>query len=359
MVSIKGEYQKGLEDDDAIISLNSKEISYNIAAKEIDIKSIAKSLNIELGDLDSLEIAIKINELNEDENSKIKQKAEDKEYEILFNPVSFNITAKHTKDSGEVKEEKIERFNSYLERVFRIPEAINPSKVTTGVVYNADGTFTHVPTLAYEEDGVYYAKVKSLTNSIYTIISNATEVKAVENHWAKTPVNVLAQRLVIEEIDDFNPKALLTRGAFTEYITKAIGIYRTNVEATQQKFFDVDVESKYLKAISIANEYGIISGYPDGSFKPEQTISRQEAMAMFANAMEVINFAGEDIERIKQYRDKKEISGWAYEGVRNVMAARVFNGKTVDTIAPLDTISYAETCTAIWNLLVEAKLINK
>jgi len=356
--TIKGKYQKELESDSAVISLKSNQVSYNISSKDIKIEEIAKRLSIEDDDIDSLEIDIEIKGLDEERATEIRKKANDSNYEVIFEPISFNITSRKISEDGEVTEEVIDKFDDYIERVFRIPEGIDPEKVTTGVVYRADGSFTHAPTTVYEEDGVYYAKVKSLTNSIYTLISNEIEVESVKNHWAKTPVNSLAKRLVIKEPGQFNPKGLISRGAFAEYITKAIGVYSTDVEVTQE-FLDISSHNEYVKAITIANDYGIISGYPDGDFKPYQTISRQEAMAMFANAMEVIKFAGEEVDRIEKYQDKTRVSDWAYESVKNVLAARVFNGKSANTIAPKDTITYAEAATAIWNLLVKSELINK
>ncbi len=155
----------------------------------------------------------------------------------------------------------------------------------------------------------------------------------------------------------FEPSGLITRGAFAEYITKAIGIFRSDYESNQ-KFIDVTYANEFFKSISIANEYGIISGYPDNTFKPDQTITRQEAMAMFSNVMRVINYYGTDTTRINSFTDKEEVSSWAYQSVKDVLAARLFNGKTIDTIAPLDTITYSEAATALWNLLVEANLIN-
>ncbi len=356
-ITIKGNYQKELEGDSAMISMRSNQLSYNIPAKQIDIANIAKQFDIDTDEYDSLEIDIEIKDVEEEQNFEIRQRAEDSEFEIVFEPISFTITARYISKNGEIIEKVVERFDNYVERVIKIPEGVDPDKVTTGVIYNEDGTFAHVPTSIYEEDGVYYAKIKSLTNSIYTLITNDIEVESVSNHWAKTPVNTLAKRLIIEALDKFNPEALITRGAFAEYITKAIGIYRNDFEIIQD-FSDVEDDNEYSKAISVANEYGIISGYPDGSFKPNRSITRQEAMAMFSNAMDVIKFTGEEVLRIEQYKDKSKISSWAYESVENVIAARVFNGKTANTIAPLDTITYAEATTAIWNLLRESELID-
>jgi hypothetical protein len=58
-----------------------------------------------------------------------------------------------------------------------------------------------VPTVIYQKDGKWYARINSLTNSTYSIIWNPVSVKTIENHWARETVNDMAGRLVI-----FNPE---------------------------------------------------------------------------------------------------------------------------------------------------------
>ena len=104
---------------------------------------------------------------------------------------------------------------------------------------------------------------------------------------------------------------------------------------------------------------GLVSGYSDGTFRPNETITREEAMSMYAKAMEITKLDNIDKARISKYKDKDSVSKWAYSAVQSTVGSGVFNGRTIDKIEPKGIFTYAEAATAIRNLLVKTELINK
>jgi len=358
MTNLNGEVIKKMEDHAFKLSIQSEDITYIISAKEVGIDNVAKEIGVASDDLSSIEVEVAINRVSDQALSQLEKITKANDYELVFPPVTFEITAKTKTIKGEEKEVKITKFNQYVERVLRIPDGVDPKKITTGVIYNEDGTISHIPTNVFEKNGVYYARLNSMTNSNYSVIENEISVESVKDHWAKEAVNDMAKRLVIEDSKGFKPDEEITRAEFAVYITKAIGIYRTGMVETQ-RFTDVDVNHTYAKAVEIAVQYGIINGYLDGTFKPEAKISREEAMAMYARTMEVIGLEVQVSDKIDHYTDKDDISTWAYADIKKVVSAGVFNGKTETTINPKDTFTYAEAAVAIRNLLIKADLINE
>ena len=358
LTSLNGDSIKKMDENDFKLSLVSQNISYTIPAKEINIDELAKTLNMNKSELQNLEIQISMDKVTDAVFKEIASNAEKSNYQLVLKPVEFTITAKKVSGDGSAKSVTISKFNQYVQREFEIPEGIDPTKITTGIVYNEDGTFSHIPTTVFVRDGKYYARLNSLTNSKYSVIWNPIEVKSVEKHWAKAPVNDMASRLIIKDIESFEPNKAITRGDFAEYITKAIGIYRTN-SAKSKPFSDIELSNSLADAIAIASEYGIINGYPDGTFRPNETITREEAMSMYAKAMEITQLDNIDKARISKYKDKESVSKWAYSAVQSTIGSGVFNGRTVDKIEPKGIFTYAEAATAIRNLLVNTELINK
>ena len=358
LTSLNGDSIKKMDENDFKLSLVSQNISYTIPAKEINIDELAKTLNMDKSELQNLEIQISMDKVTDAVFKEIASNAEKSNYQLVLKPVEFTITAKKVSGEGSSKSVTISKFNQYVQREFEIPEGIDPTKITTGIVYNEDGTFSHIPTTVFVRDGKYYARLNSLTNSKYSVIWNPIEVKSVEKHWAKTPVNDMASRLIIKDIDSFEPNKAITRGDFAEYITKAIGIYRTN-SVKSKPFSDIELSNSLADAIAIASEYGIINGYPDGTFRPNETITREEAMSMYAKAMEITQLDNIDKARISKYKDKGSVSKWAYSAVQSTVGSGVFNGRTADKIEPKGIFTYAEAATAIRNLLVKTELINK
>lgn len=125
------------------------------------------------------------------------------------------------------------------------------------------------------------------------------------------------------------------------------------------KIKDVKEQEARTQGILIASSYGIITGYTDGTFKPNQEITREEAMVMYLKAMKVTKLTGHVTNKYKNYSDYNQVSDWASSSVKDVLAANVFNGTSQTTLAPKAHLTYAEAAQAIKNLLVESKLINR
>ena len=195
------------------------------------------------------------------------------------------MVAKTTKADGTTGEVEINKFSNYVERVMEIPTSIDPSKITTGIVFNPDGTYSHVPTDVFQKDGKWYARLNSLTNSNYSVVWNPITVKSVEKHWSKDAVNDMASRLIIFNPEKFEPNKAITRADFAEYIVRALGLYREGSKH-ENKFSDVSTTGGRTLAILIASEYGIVSGYPDETFRSDALITREEAMTMYQQSHE-------------------------------------------------------------------------
>ena len=117
-----------------------------------------------------------------------------------------------------------------------------------------------------------------------------------------------------------------------------------------------------LYYISSAYEYGIISGYQDGSFRPDKEITREEAMAMMIRAMKVIGMEvsldeGEINSLFSGYPDNSSISPWAREYVAMCIKLGIVEGRNDKTIAPKNPISMAEMAVVVSKLLKALDLI--
>jgi hypothetical protein len=356
-VELTGDIIKKLEENTFDVSVKRGDVEYVIPAEEFTISKVAENLGIAETDLEDIKVEVKITKLDEKVVSKYNEIAKANSAELVFPPVSFEVVAKNTKADGTTKEVEINKFNNYVERVMEIPAGVDPSKITTGIVFNTDGTYNHVPTEIFQKEGKWYAKLNSLTNSDYSVIWNPITVKSVENHWSKDAVNDMASRLVIFNTETFEPDKAITRADFAEYIVRALGIYKEGTH--ENNFNDVSVAGDRTLAILIANEYGIVTGYADGTFKGDNQITREEAMTMYQRAMKVTQLTGSDTDRYQSYADYSQVGKWATAYVQEVLAAHVFNGTTATTISPKASLTYGESAQAIKNLLVESKLINQ
>ena len=358
IVQLNGAIINEMEDKSFDLSVIKGNVSYSIPAKEFTIDAVAEHMGIRKDDLEDIEVEVTIGKPSYTAIATYEAAAKDMGNQLLIPPVSFTIT-EHVKSSdGKKRTTQIDTFSSYVERTISIPDGVDPSKITTGIVFNSDGTYSHVPTDVFQKDGKWYAKLNSLTNSDYSIIWNPVTVKSVENHWSKDVVNDMASRLVIFNTESFEPDKAITRSDFAEYIVRALGLYREGV-AYDNNFKDVNNTGERTLGILIANNYGIVSGYEDGTFRGENQITREEAITMYQRAMKITKLTKRDTNMVSKYSDIEQVSKWAVENVTDVLSANVFNGTTETTISPKAKLTYSEAAQAIKNLLVESKLINK
>jgi hypothetical protein len=243
-----------------------------------------------------------------------------------------------------------------------IPDGIDPSKITTGIVLNSDGTFSHVPTIITKINGKYYAKINSLTNSTYSVIWSPKTFKDVENHWAKDAVNDMASRLVISGVgnDMFAPDRDITRAEFAAIVVRALGLMHPGTG--KASFSDVSKNDWYYDAVSIAYEYGIISGYGNDKFGPNDKISHEQAMAMIARAMKITKLKadfknGEAEQLIASYGDFKKASSWAKNSIALCVKTGVVPDGSGKLVAPKDNLTRAEVAVIVQRLLQKSKLI--
>ena len=357
-VNLTGDVIKNLEEGEFDVQIQSGNITYNVPAQEFTIMNVANQMNVPEDQLRSIEIETSISPVSEEATTAFRNFVEDNNDVLVFPPVSFHIEAKTYKQDGSVESVPITRFNNYVNRTIELPENTDPKLVTTGIIFHADGSYSHVPTTVYQLDGKWFATINSLTNSEYALIYRSITVPSVMNHWSEATVEEMASRLVLTNPESFEPDLNVTRAEFADYVVRALGLFRKESIALST-FSDIGTNHEHYLVIEIAHRYGIINGYLDGTFQPNQLITREEAMVMYSRAMKITKLPEEEPERCNDFEDFVQVSQWAVPYVKNVVAAKVFNGTSSTTLSPNSFLTHAESLTAIRNLLAKSSLINQ
>lgn len=357
-VELTGDIVKKLEAGAFDVSVKRDNVEYKIPAAEFTISKVAEHMGISENELKQIKLEVQIQKLDKAMIEKYSDSVKSSGAQLVLPAIAFDVVAKTTKSDGTSSLVALDKFSNFVQRIMEIPAGVDPTKITTGVVFNSDNTFSHVPTAVFESNGTWYAKLNSLTNSNYSVIWNPITVKSVEGHWSKEAVNDMASRLVVFNPESFNPDKAITRGDFAEYIVRALGLYREGLKHATV-FKDVDSLGDRTLAIQIASENGILSGYPDGTFRPDAPITREEAMVIYQRAMTISDLKGAEQNTHQSFSDFQQVSHWATPFVKEVLSAHVFNGSSTKLLAPKSNLTYAEAVQAIRNLLVASKLINQ
>jgi hypothetical protein len=345
---------KEMENRRAMLQINTALGNYNLDTGAINIDQVRTYFG-ESVNLSDIEISIKIAEATAEQIAQAIAAMQNGGADILVTPVTFDIVVSY---NGE--EHTLSQFTSYVNRTIPIPDGVDPGKITTAVVIEANGSYRHVPTKVIKENGVYYAVINSLTNSVYTLVYHEASFEDVQNHWAEEAILNLASRTVVSGNDSgaFLPDAAITRAEFTAMIVKALGL---EVQAYTGGYADVTGMDWYADYIATANQLNLVSGYSDGTFRPEASITREEAMAIVAKSVGLTGLddsmtAAKAVALIEVFGDAGTVSDWAADGVGICLNNNLVSGYA-GNLNPKADITRAEAAVILENLLKVSGLI--
>jgi hypothetical protein len=350
--NLAGATMQSLQDRGLTLQVGTPDVGLSLPASSLDLAGLAAQFGPGVA-LNDTTLSFTIAQLQPDMVRAVQDSANRGNLQIVVQPIDFTVTCTH--DDQTVI---LAHFAGYVDRTVAVPEGVDPSRITTAVVLNADGTLTHVPTGIVNIGGRYFARIHSLTNSTYTLVYHPVEFADVATHWSRAAVNNMGSRLVITGYEDgtFRPEEPITRAEFAAIVVRALGL-RLPTQAVP--FSDVKSGDWFYEAVRLAHENGIISGYSDGTFRPDSLITREEAMAMIRRAMSVAKLsAGTGGEAaVAAFKDAKSVSDWSLAAVRACVSVGLANGSD-GYLRPQASITRAETATMLQRLLQKAGLID-
>lgn len=352
---LTGEMVKNMESKEAVLIIQTDQASYTLPASQINIDKVSGQLGKNVS-LSEIAVTVTVSEPAGTMSKVIENAAKQGGFSVVAPSVDFTISGTYKGATVNVS-----AFNTYVDRLVAIPAGVDPERITTGVVVTPKGSTYHVPTQVVVINGVYYAKINSLTNSTYSVIWNPLEFADVAKHWSKDSVNNMGSRMVVNGVGggNYDPNRSITRAEFAAIIVRALGLAPGN---GTNNFSDVATSAWYGGYIETASSYGIIKGYDNGKFGPQDTISREQAMAMLARAMKITGLetalTTDDVNQLTAaYIDGPSISAYAKEASAACLKSGIVAGRSSSTIAPKSSVTRAEVAAMMERLLQKSDLI--
>ncbi len=354
---LNGRMVKNMENQQAVVEIRTEKATYTLPALQINIDALSERFGTNLA-LQDIKVKIEIAETQSAMVTVVEDAANKGGFSLVVPPLDFKVNVIY----GE-RTEEISRFNVYVKRTVAIPDGVDPNRITTGIVVETDGTVRHVPTKIVRIDGKYYAEINSLTNSTYSVVWHPLMFEDVATHWAKDAVNNMGSRMVVSGTGDnlFSPELDITRAEFAAIMVRGLGL---RLESEESIFTDVKQSAWYSSAVQTAYAYGLIAGYEDGSFRPNDKITREQAMLIVAKAMKITGLKGTNTDQganhvLDAFSDAANVSNWSLNGVADSVSAGIISGRSNDRLAPKAFITRAEVAMMMQRLLQKSDLINE
>lgn len=172
-----------------------------------------------------------------------------------------------------------------------------------------------------------------------------------KSDWFYNAVAEVASKGIVTGISDtaYEPNGTLTRAMFVTMLHRYAGEPVVNFAMS---YTDIG-ENWYTEAVRWASSTGVVKGFDNNSFRPDDSITREQAAAMLQRYAE---FAKEsnplwNETNILSYDDFDTISEWAIPAIQWAVGAGVMKGRTDMTIDPSENITRAEIAQMLVNYM--------
>ena len=148
--------------------------------------------------------------------------------------------------------------------------------------------------------------------------------------------------------NEFAPDATTTRGMIVSMLARLEGVESAN----DAGFADVSDEW-YATAVNWAASVGVVNGYEDNTFRPNDAITREQLAAILMN---YAAYKGEDVSArasLDAYSDAENVSTWATDTMQWAVAKGLLTGVTADTLQPQGAATRAQVAAILQRFLSE------
>lgn len=171
------------------------------------------------------------------------------------------------------------------------------------------------------------------------------------NHWAREDIDAAVAAGWISGYPDhtFRPDETVTRAMFVAMLARLSGDDMSQYSGSV--FSDVEESRYYAQNVQWAVEKNIVAGFPDGTFRPNAAITREQMAQIMANYLESVGFdtsySGEPGDYTIQ--DMSSISNWALDRVLFCYEVGLLVGRA-NRFDPLTGATRAEACSVLLRL---------
>ena len=266
----------------------------------------------------------------------------------------------------------------YVERSIRLSDGVD-ARQASAVWMDAEGHAHFVPHQAGEGE----LWIKSPHNSVYGAVGYEKSFGDLTGHWAQTEIERLAGKLIVQgtSANHFSPGTAVTRAEFAALLVRALGL--AGMAASQQSsspavtagagglggsggpeamaphFGDVEASAWYADAVATAAATGLVTGYEDGSFRPAQTITREQMAVMLVRALAYAGVTGTpDPVALDRFDDRGDISAWARDAAATVLGQGLMQGMTENVFGAQSPATRAQSAVMLHRLLQQVDFID-
>lgn len=354
-VPITGELLQALYDQKGSVIIACNQVSYTLPLSTLDPNHWIQSFTNPPSSITPITLNINITTPSTNDYAPLQSILAQQGSTLIGSPVAIQLNAQY---AGQTVQVQPDQSDQSVSLTIPVPSDSNTPKVTTAVVYHTDGTLNPVPTVVPAQTASSsVASIHSWSNGTYALISHQASFTDISSSWSQADVTDMASRLVVNGEDGgvFAPDRLVTRAEFAAMMVRALGL---SSEKSSITFSDVHDSDWYAGVVGSASNHGLIEGYNDTTFRPNQNITREEASEILMHAMKLtglstsITTSGANAQ-LNTFADRKQVSNWAVLAVALAVKYQIIEG-VQNQIQPQSQVSRGQATAMIRRLLKQS-----
>lgn len=176
--------------------------------------------------------------------------------------------------------------------------------------------------------------------------TTSTPLTDIQGHWAESSIESLQEKGVVNGYGNglFGPNDKITRAQIMKIALKAFG--QDTVDSTgtaPSSFKDVTASDWFNSYVETGAAIGIISGYKDGSFKPENPVTRAEALKIILEAAGFTDLTA----LTPNFTDVDTVTDWFAKYTSFAKTAELSTGYSDGSFRGNQPITRAEVCVLV------------
>lgn len=194
---------------------------------------------------------------------------------------------------------------------------------------------------------VYYsAKNNGINLPADAVGEQAFDESQIETHWGYAAMKTCLDYgwMTLTDTGEWKPNAFVTRAEFAADLARFAGIHTLYPTDGASCFSDVDLTTADAPYLAWSADSGIVTGYDDGTFRPEKTLTREQMAVMLARyaARTGVTAQGQ-----LAFTDAAKISGWAADGVAVCTGLGLVQGDARGRFLPQSRLTRAQIATIL------------
>jgi hypothetical protein len=232
----------------------------------------------------------------------------------------------------------------------------DPTSSSTAIIYNGAFTVSQSETIraAVHDPAAGWSNAASAAFTIKDMPQNVSSLSFIDipaGYWAYDAIDNLYTKGLVSGYPDntFRPDEPITRAEFVAMLVKALNL--SVAKPDTPIFIDVAAGDWYYGPVETAVKANLVKGYANNEFLPNAPITRQEIAAILAQALGKADDDAANASAITGFTDDSRIAGWARGFVVETVKAGLLKGYPDGSFGPMSNTTRAEACAMISNLL--------